>query len=309
MRRRKTMEREKSRERCPFLKEERVVFCRAYPLKKALPFDRISEEENICFKTEHLTCFTYSENAIGVPSGSRMCPFLGIETVIYCQFFPIKKMIPVSALKLTSPCSSENHRECSLYRKMVNGERKVMNVQGFFLDDGAYYFESHAWARPLSEGVQIGLDDFGQYILGDIEKIELPRLGDEVRTDKPFLGLRCGDMEVALQPPVDGIVARVNEVVRRDSSFINTDPYGDGWLIEVRTKGQPDRLLRNRKDAFSGGEAKKWLEKEIVELRYVMESEIGVTMTDGGEISRDFRNSIGDKGRALIKHFFTTKEG
>lgn len=98
------------------------------------------------------------------------------------------------------------------------------------------YTAEHEWVRgPDSAGtVRIGITDFAQGELGDIVFAELPEVGTELEA-----GSTCGELESTksvsdVYAPVTGAVTAVNEALEATPELVNSDPYGEGWLFEVR---------------------------------------------------------------------------
>ena len=100
--------------------------------------------------------------------------------------------------------------------------------------DGLLFSRDHLWVRVTDGTVRAGLTDFEQETLGDIVDISVPDENDRVTA-----GQACGDIESAksvsdLLAPVSGIVTAVNANLDKRPELVNTDPYGAGWLIDVR---------------------------------------------------------------------------
>ncbi len=300
----------KEKNRCPFLKEQKVAFCKAFPLRKLLPFDRIYAEENICATRRYTQCPIYREKATREGPGKN-CPFLEIETVIYCEVFPIKKMIPSSCYKLECPCTSEKYPQCPLYQKMVHGdlpvrEEEAKKVWGFVLRSAYYYHRGHTWMEQKGEAVRVGLDDFGQFLVGPIKAVILPKIGERIRKEEPFMEIISDGGNVRLLSPLSGTITAVNQEVIEDPELVNLDPYERGWLLEVT----PDEPVLQAEGVFHGQEAEGWLREESARLQRALGGEIGTTMADGGDLLRDLRQEIGTaKWRSLINTFLERKEG
>jgi hypothetical protein len=120
---------ENSKKECPFLKEEKVVFCKAFPLKKMLPLDKIFDKENICLKREYVSCPMYREKMADNLPQARICHYLGTENIVYCKLSPVKRMIPVYSLKFEGPCSNNTYGDCPSYQKMLLGDQDRLDVQ------------------------------------------------------------------------------------------------------------------------------------------------------------------------------------
>ena len=296
--------------RCPFLKEEKVAFCRGFPIKKMLPFDRLYLKENLCSRASYVECPTYREKGAGTITTKKVCPFLEVEPMIYCGVYPVKKMIPSSAFRLECPCTTEAYIDCPAYQKIAQGDLsasldEVIRVRGFLLDDTVYYHKAHLWLQRVDGMLRVGLDDFGQWLLAEVEEVIFPPQGTRLRIGHRLLTLRCAQGTAEISSPLSGAVVEVNEELRKDSSLINTDPYGQGWLLQVRpATGELSRLDRQTEGFLCGREAQGWLEAEVDRLHHMLQTEVGVTMSDGGELARDLREVLRpNEWGLLIKTF------
>ncbi|MGY1605179.1 glycine cleavage system protein GcvH [Geodermatophilus sp. SYSU D00815] len=107
------------------------------------------------------------------------------------------------------------------------------------------YTDQHEWAMVQgSEGgatvVRVGITDHAQDALGDIVYVQLPEVGEEVAP-----GAAIGEVESTksvsdVYSPVSGVVSAVNDRLGDAPETVNADPYGDGWLVEVRVEGDGD---------------------------------------------------------------------
>jgi glycine cleavage system H protein len=100
------------------------------------------------------------------------------------------------------------------------------------------YTKDHEWIRSQGDSpdvvVRVGVTDFAQEALGDIVFVTLPDVGAEVTA-----GATCGEIESTksvsdVYAPVTGTVVARNESLDTAPELINSDPYGDGWMIEIR---------------------------------------------------------------------------
>ncbi|WP_330455712.1 glycine cleavage system protein GcvH [Streptomyces sp. NBC_00820] len=120
------------------------------------------------------------------------------------------------------------------------------------------YTEDHEWARTASDTVRIGITDYAQKQLGDIVYVELPKKGDRFEATEPFGSVESVKAVTELYMPVTGTVTAVNEMLNDSPEDVNTDAYGDGWLIEVKVadRAQLDGLLDAKKyQAYCEAEA------------------------------------------------------
>jgi glycine cleavage system H protein len=105
------------------------------------------------------------------------------------------------------------------------------------------YTKDHEWVRTEGEILRVGVTDYAQEALGDIVFVTLPEVGAEVTAGAP-----CGEIESTksvsdVYAPVSGTVAARNENLDAAPELINSDPYGDGWMIDIRPSGAAEGLL------------------------------------------------------------------
>jgi glycine cleavage system H protein len=95
------------------------------------------------------------------------------------------------------------------------------------------YTAEHEWVKAGEGPVRVGITDFAQDALGDIVYVQLPEVGSAVRA-----GDACGELESTksvsdLFAPVNGTVTAVNEALADQPDLVNSDPYGEGWLLDI----------------------------------------------------------------------------
>ena len=108
--------------------------------------------------------------------------------------------------------------------------------------DDRRYTDQHEWAQLAGSGgagsvVRVGITDHAQDALGDIVYVQLPEVGEEVAP-----GTAIGEVESTksvsdVYSPVAGVVSARNEALTDAPETLNSDPYGDGWLVEIRVTG------------------------------------------------------------------------
>ncbi len=96
------------------------------------------------------------------------------------------------------------------------------------------YTNDHEWAHEEGEVLVIGITDYAQDSLGEIVYIELPSEGDEITKGDPFGAVESTKAVSDLYAPVSGDVVEVNEALLDSPEIINSDPYGEGWMIKVK---------------------------------------------------------------------------
>ncbi len=110
--------------------------------------------------------------------------------------------------------------------------------------DDRRYTDQHEWVLVQGgEGgggvVRVGITDHAQDALGDIVFVQLPAVGDEVTPGDPMGEVESTKSVSDVYAPVPGTVTAVNEALTDAPETINSDPYGEGWLVEIAVSGDP----------------------------------------------------------------------
>jgi glycine cleavage system H protein len=108
------------------------------------------------------------------------------------------------------------------------------------------YTEEHEYVRVSSEGtVEIGITDYAQGELGDVVYVELPAVGATFAKHDVFGTIEAVKAVSELFSPVSGEVTAINDRLDKEPALVNTDPYGAGWMIRMRTSNsaEMDTLL------------------------------------------------------------------
>lgn len=97
------------------------------------------------------------------------------------------------------------------------------------------YTPEHEWARASGDGqlVRIGITDYAQQSLGDIVFVSMPEPGTTVSAGQPLGEVESTKSVSDIYAPVDGTVRARNEALDGQPDLVNSDPYGDGWLLEI----------------------------------------------------------------------------
>ena len=99
--------------------------------------------------------------------------------------------------------------------------------------DDLKYTAEHEWVRVNGTTARIGITDFAQQSLGDVVYVSLPAVGDSTSS-----GAALGEVESTksvsdLYAPLSGIVTARNEQLESRPELVNSDPYGEGWIVEI----------------------------------------------------------------------------
>lgn len=101
--------------------------------------------------------------------------------------------------------------------------------------DDLRFSNDHEWVRAIDDGCwRVGITDYAQDSLGDVVFVEPPAVGSAVGA-----GDTCGEIESTksvseVYSPVSGTVTAVNSALTDDPALLNSDPYGEGWIYELR---------------------------------------------------------------------------
>lgn len=96
------------------------------------------------------------------------------------------------------------------------------------------YTSEHEWVRVTEGNIAvIGITDFAQGELGDIVYVDIDSVGNSLKADEVFGSIEAVKTVSDLFMPVDGKVLEVNGELDGSPDLVNTDPYGDGWIIKV----------------------------------------------------------------------------
>ena len=96
------------------------------------------------------------------------------------------------------------------------------------------YSNDHEWCRVEGDVAVIGITDYAQSQLGDIVFVDVPTVGENIEANEVFGSIEAVKTVSNAFSPVSGEVIEFNEAVEADSSLVNSDPYGEGWLIKIK---------------------------------------------------------------------------
>ncbi|NPA12954.1 MAG: glycine cleavage system protein GcvH [Aquificae bacterium] len=109
-----------------------------------------------------------------------------------------------------------------------------MAVEDFIIPDGLYYTKEHQWVKVDGGLAVVGITDYGQHQLGDVVYAELPEEGQQIEAGDKLASLESIKAAIDVFSPLTGEITSVNTDLKEEPSLINTDPYGDGWIAEIK---------------------------------------------------------------------------
>ena len=99
---------------------------------------------------------------------------------------------------------------------------------------GLYFDKTHTWAFRKKNGiVKIGIDDFLQHITGEITRVEMKNIGDNIKKGEALLSIIRKGKLLNIYSPVSGTIKGYNKDLKDNSSLLNSDPYTNGWVYEI----------------------------------------------------------------------------
>ena len=118
-------------------------------------------------------------------------------------------------------------------------------IDELILPDTLRYTDDHEWVGGDADKVTIGINDYAQDQLGDIVFVELPGVGDTFARADVFATVESVKAVSEIYMPVGGTIIAVNGSLEDAPELVNSDPYGEGWLVQVKPDDitQMDTLL------------------------------------------------------------------
>lgn len=173
-----------------------------------------------------------------------------------------------------------------------------------FPDDRRYH-SGHLWVRRVGRRrVRVGLDAFGARLLAAIDGVILPPPGTPIRRDAALCWIHDGAELVPLRSPVTGRITVTHGLVRHRPSLLADDPYGQGWLFEIRTRTaspahpvDDDLTLLDAASARAGArEQQRALDRDVRAFAVAASTgEAGPTLQDGGVPFGEPRTVLGPR--------------
>tara|TARA_B100000745_G_C19901203_1_gene301894 strand:- start:95 stop:478 length:384 start_codon:yes stop_codon:yes gene_type:complete len=105
------------------------------------------------------------------------------------------------------------------------------------IPEGLLYTTEHEWVHVEGDECVVGITDYAQGELGDIVFVELPEPGEGLTQGSSFGTVEAVKTVEDLYAPISGEVLEVNSALTEDAVQINTDPYGEGWMLKLKISG------------------------------------------------------------------------
>jgi glycine cleavage system H protein len=112
----------------------------------------------------------------------------------------------------------------------------LLQHQPFYMTfpENVRYTKDHEWLRIEGDEAVVGITDFAQRELGDIVYVEVETVGQPLKEGTVFGTVEAVKTVSDLYLPVDGTILELNPKLAANPELVNTDPYGDGWMVRMR---------------------------------------------------------------------------
>lgn len=134
---------------------------------------------------------------------------------------------------------------------------KGTSVSDQNIPDQLRYTDEHEWVERVSDTrVRIGITEYAQSKLGDIVFVQLPDIGVQTETGEPFGEVESPKSVSDLYSPLTGKVVEVNTALETSPELVNSDPYGEGWIVVLEISDVDDLEAQLEQTLDSDGYAK-----------------------------------------------------
>jgi len=175
---------------------------------------------------------------------------------------------------------------------------------------GVFFAPGHTWMRLERSGtLQLGAGQLPLRALGEVDAIETPPVGTQLRKGDPLAVLKHGKRELLLRCPVDGTVQSVRSEARKDPRSVQPGSLEESWLCRV----QPSGLGAALREAFVAEEAREWMRHEAGRVRDFVSDlaarrpEACATLADGGLPLHGLADLVNaEQWQEFVTRFFDT---
>lgn len=125
-------------------------------------------------------------------------------------------------------------------------------IEDLVIPDDVRYTDDHEWARQEGENVKAGITDYAQDQLGDIVFVELPEVGSRYSAGEEFGTLESVKAVSELYMPIGGEIVAINEDLVDAPERVNSEPYGDGWMLVIKPDDEAEFKALKDRSAYLG---------------------------------------------------------
>jgi len=163
---------------------------------------------------------------------------------------------------------------------------------------GLYFDKSHTWAHMEPNGkVKIGINDFLQHVTGSITRVIMKKSGEEIKKGELLFKLIQKGKQLNIYAPLSGVIKAQNVELVKNTSLLNSSPYGDGWIYLI----EPENWINETKLMMMAEKAIEWMKNEFVRLKDFFAKTIQTrssefafaTLQDGGQLQDRILENMG----------------
>ncbi len=164
-----------------------------------------------------------------------------------------------------------------------------------------YFHPGHTWVEVSDpRRITAGIDDFSSRIIGLVEEIQLPSVGQLVRQGDDFVVLRRGIRRLSHVAPISGRVVAINKSLQKNPRLINTAPLERGWVAKI----EPTNLGADLRNLLKGFAADGWRDAVRSQLIQLLSPAPPLVLQDGGQLVDNIGEWLSDEQWNRIVHQF-----
>jgi glycine cleavage system H lipoate-binding protein/ABC-type phosphate transport system substrate-binding protein len=204
----------------------------------------------------------------------------------------------VLGLLISAVVRCNSKRKLTLSIAGTNSNETGFDAGSVALPNGLYFDKTHTWAFMEKDGlVSIGIDDFLQHITGPITRVEMKKAGEKIKKGELLFSIIQSGKQLNMYAPLSGVIKKQNEILLRNSSFLNQSPYSDGWVYRI----EPSNWFKEIQLLDMSDRYRNWLRAEFSRLKDFMAAILKpespeyahVVLQDGGEMKEGVLSDFG----------------
>ena len=141
-----------------------------------------------------------------------------------------------------------------------------MKIKEYYFPDNLYYMlrePGHTWMEVLDNILKIGVDDYVSKRAGEIEFVRIMPIGKRVKKDQIVGTYESGKWIGQIKAPIAGKIVLKNDKLSKNPSLINSDPYGDGWILQIETENIAELIEEDEEIVKSGEKLEHYIRWRI----------------------------------------------
>ena len=234
-----------------------------------------------------------------IPEGDQRCVWMDLGVVSYkicdrefdCDNCPLNQGLTGSDIAGKLDSKTDMPVQSGQFRLPI-----LSRLAKFQTDDNRYFHPNHNWIHVENpDRVTIGIDGILAVVFGKIDKVSLPPPGTIVKRSGNCGKIHQGDSIFTIYSPIAGLVVQVNDLLESFPDKLVIDSMRGGWLLTMK----PDNLDEDLEYCRHGDAVFPWYLKELEWFDSVLarsfkekRENVGMTMYDGGEVSRNLRDLL-----------------